>query len=74
MFSFPITSLSASKLHCGHLSLLYPASSNLLEPHLGHSDDVLFGLTMASGTLCFSACQSIRFPILLYPIMVSLAM
>jgi hypothetical protein len=70
MFSFPMTSLSASNPHLGHLSLLYPVSSSF-ESHFGHSDDVPFGFTMARGTPCFSACQSIHLPSLEYPIIMS---
>ena len=70
MFSFPITSLSASKPQLGHLSLLYPFSSSF-ESQLGHSEDVFLGSTITIGAPCFIACQSIHLTSLEYPIMIS---
>ena len=70
MFSFPTTSLSASKPHLGHFNLLYPFSS-IFESHCGYSLDVPLGSTIASGAPCLADCQSIHLSSLEYPIMIS---
>ncbi|ESQ25628.1 MAG: hypothetical protein JCHSAcid_05650 [uncultured Acidilobus sp. JCHS] len=46
MFIVAMTSLSPSRPHLGHLSLLWPTSTSLA-PHLGHVDDVPLGFTLA---------------------------
>jgi hypothetical protein len=70
MFSFPITSLSASKPHLGHFNLLYPLSASF-ESHFGHSEDVPLGSTITSGVPCLADCRSIHLTSLGYPIMFS---
>ena len=70
MFSFPKTSLYASKPQLGHFNLLYPLSSSF-ESHCGHSEDVSLGSTVASGAPCLADCQSIHLSSLEYPIMIS---